>query len=395
MIILIPAFRPDASLVELCKNLLARIKSGVLRTEILVIDDGSGAKFTAIFRDVEALNLRIRVLTLPENGGKGAALRAGFTWCAEQRPGECVITADADGQHLAADILAVGVATELRAQQGLSAMVLGVRTVADPLAPETALPPLRSRVGNTISAGFFRLATGQKVIDTQTGLRGFTPDLMDWVQEIPGDRYDYEFTMLLRATRTDMLIEQVAITKVYEPGNPTSLFRPVRDSFKIYAPLLGFLVTALGSFAIDTLALLGFVSLGFHVIPAVICARMVSALCNFALNRVILRDGGAQPKTHTSLVRYGILAAGILITNASLMELFTWASFPLLVAKVLVEAMLVPISFAVQKRWVFGESEAVSAGQVSTEVQPAPSASEPETRELQPARRRVEMTRAR
>ena len=39
------------------------------------------------------------------------------------------------------------------------------------------------------------------------------------------------------------------------------------------------------------------------------------------------------------------------------MELLTWAGLPLIVAKVLVEATLVPLSFAAQKRWVFGERE--------------------------------------
>lgn len=357
MIILIPAYRPDESLVELCKKLISRVSSSQSRIEILIVDDGSGEKYSPIFRVAEALSYRVRILTLAENGGKGAALRAGFTWCRENRAGQCVITADADGQHLAADILAVGVATELRAQQSLSAMVLGVRTVDDPLAPEPARAPLRSRWGNAVSVAFFRLATGQKVIDTQTGLRGFTPELLPWLDMIPGNRYDYEFTMLLRATRTDMLIEQVAITKVYEPGNPTSHFRPVRDSLKIYAPLLGFLATSLAGFAIDTVALLSFVAWGMHVVPAVICARLVSALCNFALNRVILHDGGAAPATRTSLVRYGVLAAGILATNAGLMELLTWAGRPLIVVKVLVEATLVPLSFAAQKRWVFGERE--------------------------------------
>lgn len=70
-----------------------------------------------------------------------------------------------------------------------------------------------------------------------------------------------------------------------------------------------------------------------------------------------MHDGGAAPATRTSLVRYGVLAAGILATNAGLMELLTWAGLPLIVAKVLVEATLVPLSFAAQKRWVFGERE--------------------------------------
>lgn len=367
MIILIPAYKPDNSMVLLCKKLLMRVTATNSRLEILLVDDGSGVQYQEFFQAASMQSPRIHVLTLEQNGGKGAALRAGFEWCVANRPGSCVVTADADGQHLPADILAVGVATELRKHQRRSALVLGVRTIEDPLAPEPVKVPWRSRIGNAATVAFFRLATGQKVVDTQTGLRGLTPDVVHWALSIPGNRYEYEFTMLLRASKANMLLEQVAITKVYEPGNPTSHFKPVRDSLRIYAPLLGFLATSLAGFGIDTLALLGLVGLGVHVVPAVILARTISALCNFVLNKVVLHDGGTQPSAKTSLARYAVLAVGILATNASLMAALTWAGLPLIVAKVIVEATLVPISFAVQKRWVF-RSRSASFQPAATEL---------------------------
>lgn len=61
---------------------------------------------------------------------------------------------------------------------------------------------------------------------------------------LPGDRYEYEFTMLLRASRQGVALAQVPITKVYEPGNPSSPFRPLADSARIYAPLLAFVASS-------------------------------------------------------------------------------------------------------------------------------------------------------
>lgn len=48
-----------------------------------------------------------------------------------------------------------------------------------------------------------------------------------------------------------------------------------------------------------------------------------------------------------------MLAVGILAANAALMEALTGLGASLLVAKILTELILIPISFAVQHRWVF------------------------------------------
>ncbi|MGV3247162.1 GtrA family protein [Rothia sp. 11254D007CT] len=62
-----------------------------------------------------------------------------------------------------------------------------------------------------------------------------------------------------------------------------------------------------------------------------------------------------RPQTHRSLGRYALLAVAILATNTALLETLTWVGLPLWVAKVLVELVLIPVSFAVQRRWVFAQ----------------------------------------
>lgn len=236
MIILIPAYKPDQSLLRLAHAL----KTQDPGAEILVIDDGSGSTYAPIFTELRLDGATVH--THPVNRGKGAALRTGIEWARANRPGEILVTADADGQHLPQDIFRVGVRAESLAASGQRAIVLGVRTLPDPDAGEEGTKvPLRSRVGNSATVGFFALATGKHVADTQTGLRAFTPQILDWLLQIPGDKYEYEFSMLLRATRAEVELVQVPIVKVYEPGNPTGHFRPLQDSARIYAPLLLFL----------------------------------------------------------------------------------------------------------------------------------------------------------
>ena len=348
MIILIPAYKPDQSLVRLARALREQDPNA----EILVIDDGSGSTYAPIFTELRIDGVTVQ--THPANKGKGAALRTGIAWAKANRPGEVIVTADADGQHLPRDIFRVGVRTETAAAEQKS-IVLGVRTKPDPNAGEEGTRvPLRSKIGNSATVGFFALATGTRVADTQTGLRGFTPQILDWLLQIPGDKYEYEFSMLLRATRADVDLVQVPIVKVYEPGNPTSHFRPLRDSALIYAPLLAFLASSfLTGFLVDAIALFVLVGMGVPLLAAVVGARIISALTNFTVNRMLMHDGGARPSASSSLVRYTVLAVGILVANAALMEALTGLGASLLVAKILTELILIPISFAVQRRWVF------------------------------------------
>ena len=249
----------------------------------------------------------------------------------------------------------MGVRTETAAAAGQRSIILGVRTKPDPNAGEEGTKvPLRSKIGNSTTVGFFALATGARVADTQTGLRGFTPQILDWLLQIPGDKYEYEFSMLLRATRADVELVQVPIVKVYEPGNPTSHFRPLQDSALIYAPLLAFLASSfLTGFLVDAIALFVLVGMGAPLLAAVVGARVISALTNFTVNRMLMHDGGARPSAFSSLVRYTVLAVGILAANAALMEALTGLGASLLVAKILTELVLIPVSFAVQRRWVF------------------------------------------
>ena len=369
MIILIPAYKPDQSLVRLAHALKAQDASA----EILVIDDGSGSTYAPIFAELHLDGAIVRTHTV--NRGKGAALRTGIEWAQTNRPGEILVTADADGQHLPRDIFRVGVRTETAAAAGQRTIILGVRTKPDPNAGEEGTKvPLRSKIGNSATVGFFALATGARVADTQTGLRGFTPQILDWLLQIPGDKYEYEFSMLLRATRADVELVQVPIVKVYEPGNPTSHFRPLQDSALIYAPLLAFLASSfLTGFLVDAIALFVLVGMGAPLLAAVVGARVISALTNFTVNRIIMHDGGSRPSTSSSLVRYATLAVGILAANAALMEALTGLGASLLVAKILTELILIPVSFAVQRRWVFLPTQRQENPREKTTATNAPS----------------------
>ena len=96
----IPVYNHHASLPRITAALLA---AGL---PVILVDDGSDAATKQVLRQLAARDAGIECLTLPVNGGKGAAVLAGFT-----RAGECGYThalqIDADGQHELGDVPAM------------------------------------------------------------------------------------------------------------------------------------------------------------------------------------------------------------------------------------------------------------------------------------------------
>lgn len=88
--VMIPAYNEEAVIERSIRTVLA---STDVRIEVIVIDDGSKDRTSAIVRDAFADDPRVRLLTL-ENGGKARALNQGL----ELATGEIVIALDADTQ---------------------------------------------------------------------------------------------------------------------------------------------------------------------------------------------------------------------------------------------------------------------------------------------------------
>ncbi|CAI9390444.1 bifunctional glycosyltransferase family 2/GtrA family protein [Microbacterium sp. T2.11-28] len=342
-VILIPAFEPDGRLVELVRVL----RDGPERAPVLIVDDGSGAFYRDVFAAAETAGAV--VVAHPRNRGKGAALRTGFAEIARRWPAAPVVTADADGQHTPEDIRRVAVALR-RASGATPTIVLGARSFT---GAGGGAVPMRSRVGNVITRGLFRLATGQRLTDTQTGLRGYPPPVLPWLQRLRGDRFEYEFAMLLRARETGIALAEVPIATVYLEGNASSHFRPLSDSVRVSAPLLRFTASALLAFAVDTLALLLLHTLTGWLLFSVVAARVISASLNFAVNRSLVFGAARTVPLRTAAARYFSLAGLLLTASYGLLTALSDLGLPLPAAKLVTDATLFVVSFAVQRAVVF------------------------------------------
>ena len=366
MYVLIPAYQPDARLPRLILELHRADPS----TKIVVVDDGSGQKFSDIFE--ASATAGAHVISYEHNRGKGYALREGFTWIrdvAGDSP-ECVVTADADGQHTLNDIFRVG-----RTCTDTGKSVLGVREFVGHV-------PARSRIGNTATSALFWLATGWKLKDTQTGLRAFPVALLPALLEVQGDRYEYELRVLLHLAKFRHPVTQIPIETIYEAGNPTSHFRPLQDSARIWAPLLKFAASSGVATVIDYVLVLVLNALTGALFLPVITARVVSASVNFAMNRRVFEATGVPLRC--SALRYAALAVAVIAGSYTILAVLTGIGMPLWIAKIIADTTMYLVSYSAQSRYVFAPAQEQSAKVTSHESQTqADSAAQHQTKELQ------------
>ncbi|MFY1593147.1 glycosyltransferase family 2 protein [Micromonospora sp. WMMD737] len=219
-VVVLPVYQPGERLVELVTDLRAVTP----HTPVVVVDDGSDASSARLLRRVSDLGCTLRRLDC--NRGKGSALKEGYQYVLRAHPGRDVVSADADGQHRAPDILHL--AERVRDSR---AIVLGVRRFDGDV-------PLRRRIGNALTRTLFKISTGVTATDTQTGLRAYPHELVRWLLTIPGERFDYEMAVLVAAARNRCPIEQVTVPTRYLDGNASSHFGMIIDSVRTYRPLL-------------------------------------------------------------------------------------------------------------------------------------------------------------
>jgi len=215
--VVIPCFNPGERVAGVVQEALQYVD------RVFVVDDGStdGA--------VEALaGLPIEVIRFEKNRGKGAAMLAGYRAVLEHPEVSCVINIDADGQH---DPNEIPKLYEAFTEQGAD-LLIGVRTFDR--------VPWGSWLGNTISSKLMLWLFGRSLPDTQSGFRLYARNFVEnIVRTIPGGRYETEMALLLKVIRDDRMLVSAPIKTIYEAGNPTSHFRKVRDSVRIFCTLIG------------------------------------------------------------------------------------------------------------------------------------------------------------
>jgi glycosyltransferase involved in cell wall biosynthesis/SAM-dependent methyltransferase len=341
LVVVIPAFCPGNHLPDLVRAL-----APAENERIVIVDDGSGPEFAAIFDQLDRVP-NVHVLRHAVNLGKGSALKTGVNFVLCTFPGaQGVLTMDVDGQHSPADARQVWE----RFRQSPDSLILGVRHFGKDV-------PLRSRLGNTITRGAVGLLIGHRLADTQTGLRAIPRALLADLLRVPANGYEFELEMLIAVKHLGLKVVEQPISTIYEDGNRSSHFRPLRDSMRIYFVLLRFALIGVVTAIIDNIAFF----LSFNATQNIAQAQTIARLVALAFNYTFVRRAVflSAEKHRVLLPRYLVVA---FLNGAFAFLGIKWLTgmfgAPVLSAKLGVEALLFAANFVVQRDCVFTKRNA-------------------------------------
>ena len=362
MFIVIPAYRPDDRLFGVIDGLVDD------EHRFVVVDDGSGPAYASLFRRLEKdYSHCVTVIHHSLNRGKGHAMKTAF----EHIQGICgeddgILTIDADSLNRISDASVMTAAWE----KDHSAFYIGSCKFTGDI-------PLRDRIGSTITRSVFAVTSGVRISDTESGLRAFSVKLIPDLLKIKGERYDFEIAELLYAVKERIKIVEIPFETEYVPGRHRQRFN-FRDSWLIYRMIFVFMLSSFSCFLIDYSLLLVLASV-FKRLPgavevasgefrlplfgmqvdthllALIIARTVSSFCNYLLNRkVVFKTSGKA-----AIIKFYIVIIGLLIANYALLALVASENgLPLWIAQLVVQAVLYPFSFILQRKFVFPDKNA-------------------------------------
>ena len=203
--------------------------NAVLEWEWLFVNDGSRDNsrevLTGMARDLGAYG--VRVVDLPQNRGKGAAVRAGFLVASKP----CVGYVDAD---LATSPLTFQLHLDDAVCQGRT-LLLGIRLLtADGLVQRKAFRHLLGRLYQTV----FSWCLGSTIYDSQCGFKLLsTAKARALAADMRCDGFAFDAELLLLAQqRYDMHLREVPVAWVERGGSsvrPWSAFRMLIDLWLI------------------------------------------------------------------------------------------------------------------------------------------------------------------
>jgi dolichyl-phosphate beta-glucosyltransferase len=193
--------------------------------EVIVVDDGSGDGTAELATQVASRWPQLHVIRLPQNRGKGAAVRAGML----AARGDLRLFTDADLSTPITEIAKLRPAIE-----GTTAIAIGSRAVADAQV-EVHQPAGRELMGRTYNR-LLQFLVLPGLHDTQCGFKLFTADAAVACftpLRTPGFGFDAE--VLLRARHLGFGVAEVGVLWRHAQNSRVS---PLRDSLRTLVDLI-------------------------------------------------------------------------------------------------------------------------------------------------------------
>lgn len=213
--VVIPAFNEGARLPATLRALLDFLDEDGRRAEVIVVDDGSCDDTSARVRQLEGSDERVRLIRLPQNRGKGYAVRTGVVNAA----GSLVLFADADGATPFTELARLE--AELRAGARVAIASRGVRSRATRVRAR-----FYRRVLGRIFHAVVRLFAVRGIVDTQCGFKLFDAEAAhDLFSRMRMSGFSFDVEVLLMALRAGYPVAEVPVNWTHQPGSKVRVIR--------------------------------------------------------------------------------------------------------------------------------------------------------------------------
>jgi glycosyltransferase involved in cell wall biosynthesis len=171
ILVIVPAFNEEACITGVIQDLRENFPQG----DILVVNDGSNDGTSDIVK-----SLGVNIIELPFNVGIGGAVQTGFHY-ALQEGYHAAIQFDGDGQHFASQIEKI---LKPFLSDGAD-LVVGSRFLSEGGFTSS----VQRRIGSKILSFVVSSLIRQKITDTTSGFRVFSPKALEFFCSVYPDDY--------------------------------------------------------------------------------------------------------------------------------------------------------------------------------------------------------------